>query len=320
MKSSCLARVRAVLFIAFWVMSASSIGVLALGISFAHAVPQATTSVSVSVWGINTTQSYTGSSGAAANLDVSYQDLNTPPVWYGTGVAAAIATSDTGSMGKVSVDVSGEAIGTSADAGANAYAALTLYFAPILRGSPPPFTPQYIPMDVTVKGACEAAGGGSAGGSYGVGDSSFVNSYRFMMLTMSTDPGNNRPQSFSDIFPTSASLGQTMAVKISVSARGACGVGPLPLGTWGGVTSFQAAAYIDPTISLDQAAFDAEEALLRKPTFTLSQYYSVAVSPNVTPVPVPGTIRLLGSGLVGLAGFNLRKKLRGLMGSGHAAP
>jgi hypothetical protein len=68
-----------------------------------------------------------------------------------------------------------------------------------------------------------------------------------------------------------------------------------------GWASYDATA--DPTIRLDQAAFDAEYG---PNAFLLSDYYTMDFSPNI-PIPEPSTFCLLGTGCLGLLG-RLRRR------------
>jgi hypothetical protein len=67
-------------------------------------------------------------------------------------------------------------------------------------------------------------------------------------------------------------------------------------------------AFVDPIITLDQAAFDSMYGAL---SFPLADFYSAVFSPETpanTPVPEATTMLLLGPGLIGLWGF--RKKFK----------
>jgi PEP-CTERM motif len=89
---------------------------------------------------------------------------------------------------------------------------------------------------------------------------------------------------------------------------------PITVSAWcnvGSVTGIgdECQAVADPTLTFNQAAFDAEMAAAGLPTYSLSQYYGFAYSPNLTSVstPEPSSLMLLGIGLLGLAGLTLKK-------------
>jgi len=67
--------------------------------------------------------------------------------------------------------------------------------------------------------------------------------------------------------------------------------------------SARCTAWGDPSIAFDQAAFDA---LMGVNTYNLNEYYNIAFSANV--VPIPSAVWLFGSGLIGLIGLARRKK------------
>ena len=70
-----------------------------------------------------------------------------------------------------------------------------------------------------------------------------------------------------------------------------------------GATVGHCLAIIDPLVFFDQAAFDAE---LGASSFNLADYYSIEVS---SVVPVPASVWLFGSGLIGLIGIARRKQV-----------
>ena len=63
-------------------------------------------------------------------------------------------------------------------------------------------------------------------------------------------------------------------------------------------------ATVDPTIYLDQAAFDAKYGA---ESFLLSDYYTLQFSDNVGVVPLPAVVWLFSSGLLGLIAVGRRK-------------
>lgn len=323
MKSGCGAVVRAVLFIALWVLPASSIGVLAFGISFAHAVPLATGSVSVTADSDGMAQTSSvgdpfpsqGVLTSAAFSEGTWPGAYTGEYASGMAVGAALSSAQalgptapgTITLGKVTVSVSGAASGSTGYAWAAANADLRLYFAPALRGTAP-FSPPSIPIDVTVAGSGEALGVAYTR-YYG---SSMVFAALpgppLLMLDQWSSFGTY-PPAFSDTSTIQVSAGTIYYIDLHAGAYGCTGngagyAGPGPL-AYG---SFRVSATVDPTLAFDQAAFDLEAASLGMTSFTLSDYYSFDVSPNVTSIPVPGTILLMGSGLLGLVGFGWHRR------------
>lgn len=65
-----------------------------------------------------------------------------------------------------------------------------------------------------------------------------------------------------------------------------------------------AMAVVDPVFAFDQQAFDEE---MGPNTYNLSDYYTFNFSPNMTSVPEPSTMLLLGTGLLCLAGLGRKK-------------
>jgi hypothetical protein len=72
----------------------------------------------------------------------------------------------------------------------------------------------------------------------------------------------------------------------------------------------EAFGLVDPTVTFDQAAFDALYGL---DSFPLAEYYQIRLSPNIptsgptTPMPEPSTLAILGVGLGGLIIRRARK-------------
>jgi hypothetical protein len=66
---------------------------------------------------------------------------------------------------------------------------------------------------------------------------------------------------------------------------------------------------VDPGIIFDQATFDAWCMAQGLVAYNLSDYFQIGISPNViaSNIPEPFTLLLLGSGLIGLAGYGRKK-------------
>jgi PEP-CTERM motif len=73
----------------------------------------------------------------------------------------------------------------------------------------------------------------------------------------------------------------------------------------GAVTQSECQAVADPAFMFDQAAFDA---MMGPDTFPLSDYFGFAYSPNMSAVPEPCSLLLMGLGVLGMVSV-LRRKL-----------
>lgn len=69
-------------------------------------------------------------------------------------------------------------------------------------------------------------------------------------------------------------------------------------------TSARCMAEVDPLIVFDQAAFDAA---MGNDSFALNDYYRIAFSANI--VPIPSAVWLFGSGLIGALSLVRRKRI-----------
>jgi hypothetical protein len=203
--------------------------------------------------------------------------------------------------GDVVASFNGIAISTSVSVGAGnvqldegAFGQATYYFS-IVPGGGAPLEPIPVLIETHGQGSVE-----EGIGSFNV--STLIGSTYLASINYDGYAGNTQTFDVTEVFWLNPGVNNELQIEASAYGEIDCTAWPAP------ILSSEASAYVDPTITFDQALFDTTYP---GSGITLSASYQIDYSPNLS-TPEPSTLTLLGIGLV-LAGYAGRRKAKGIL-------
>ena len=279
-----------------------------------NAAPVATTTTSTGC-GLTFTSKYTTIGPVAVGIDDScfhevsstygnYTATSNVQTGFGPAVpkvgvvdaAAAVVATGTDPHAPVGANVGGEAIATGS---------VTYYFTvDEIRTPPATFTPSvYIEANASATFEGFATGPGDFNYEGEAGAIAILpDGTRWEVQRAIYDPESSWSDGFSQSINLDLPPNDPASPFYEVTISAGCYAG-----AWAGGDNTSRAechATVDPTIYLDQAAFDAKYGA---ESFLLSDYYTLQFSDNVGVVPLPAVVWLFSSGLLGLIAIGRRK-------------
>jgi hypothetical protein len=284
-------------------LAAISFGALVLGISLVHATPDATSYLWLQAGKYSTDNIVSiGPATTSLSWSIAYSDSYTYPpngyplTWHATsGVSTTL-----GAGGRVTssahVDVSNTAQACATASGAIHYTVALGQMAAV------PFTPSTIPVTFSAQGMGSVVGYGRLGISASLDN---MTGFPSGLFSINYEGGAHQAQFQQTV---TVNLQSNTEYRVSLTANALAANFAYPIGSPPGAPDAaysDAYAWVDPVFGFDQAAFNA---LYGINSFVLSDYYQFNYSPNMSTVPIPGAVWLLGTGLIGLIG--LRRKFK----------